>query len=811
MLPHQRQMQQAPSNFMPAPGEGYPISPLNAQKQMAALSAANQLRVRSVSQSGAIPGGNFGSTQEFGGHQPTVNTSFLDPTMANARPGQQNLKNRQHGFLNALSNIMAKRNTPLPPALTGVAAPNYDPATSLFKIIEPSAEVGAFRLAGRDIELFKLWGLVVQNGGAQALTANKAWNTLLPHFDLPEFYPEPPANGSNSVAHLLQTYYSGILHPFEEMYRKNIQEQQKRAHMAKQSQPGPRSATATSPDNSAPQDRPSSSVPNPTAPDALPSEPNVFEEVQGLKRKMDPDDTDVKRVRQKTDPEQLENSTPAPSSTLSAGGLGRPSQRRKIEYVPLAREVETYGGRDLRQLNLELTAMSQRRPLREIGDWGIVDIEALTMSIRSRLAIELSYGLTTLSLLSTMKGPTPGSGFPVSQCQDLLEEVLDLLEDLAFGDVEDSFDLKSLDSEPHITTHRELVTQVLETDTDIFASLESRQGSKDPHLGPYQRPGTIILAILNIIRNLSVVADNVDFMSKQYRLIGLILRVCTVSNTSPPSAVSPALSLSDLITARKDALYTLSAIAAIDFSDVSQENKRIANRIFQLVASYLVDESEAISPTQYAQDSGASHHTAKPPALADIALEVFTRLSQSDSNRHALSRMIPRASIRRLFVSLVHRLPVIDPDFQLVMREQWLSYLEKNVMAIYSLAFLAPPDLKTQLKIDRQLGLKSVMLRMIQKFLMTNESRTVFLICLRRTVETLKILDDSEDLFDKPKATGPTIAFGIGYGEVGDNSGERGTGLLGGHRGLTWDLLMLREVWNDPVIFSELESLARCE
>lgn len=102
----------------------------------------------------------------------SVNPSF-DSSMSNSgpriAPTQANVKQRQMGFLNGVANVMIKLNTPLPPALTGVPAPNYDPATSMFKVIEPSTEVGAFRLVGRDVDLFKLWGLVMQNGGGHAV------------------------------------------------------------------------------------------------------------------------------------------------------------------------------------------------------------------------------------------------------------------------------------------------------------------------------------------------------------------------------------------------------------------------------------------------------------------------------------------------------------------------------------------------------------------------------------------------------------------------------------------------------------------
>lgn len=455
--------------------------------------------------------------------------------------------------------------------------------------------------------------------------------------------------------------------------------------------------------------------------------------------------------------------------------------------------------------------MPQRRPVRDVNDWGTVDIEALTLSIRSRLSTELSYALTTFSLLSTMKGQSPGSGFPINQCQDLLDEVLDLLEDTAFDGAEDSFEPQPLDSDEHITTNRELVNAVYDLETQPFASLEIKQGSKDRNLGPRQRPGNLILVILNIIRNLSVVPDNMEFISRQGRLVDLILRVCAVTPAQTPA--SPALSLSDLIAARKDVLHILSAISTIiHFSHSSRDSAKLANRAFQLVASYLVDPSEAVSPFQSVQVAGVPlGGNLKPPSLADVALEVFTKLGHSDTNRHLFAKCIPQSSLSRLFKSLVHRLPVLDADFQLVTREAWLSYLEKNIMSIYSLAFLAPPDLKTQWKEDRSLGFKGIMLRLVRNLVMGQDTRPLFSICARRAVEAMKVLDDGEDLFDTSKSAAPMIAFGMGYGEVGENGAEKGTGLLGGHRDLAWDMLMVREVWSDDVMFGELESLARVE
>ncbi|KAJ7492815.1 hypothetical protein FB451DRAFT_1165747 [Mycena latifolia] len=838
-------------------------------KQMAAINAANQVRTR------ASIGGGTSSGPYLGGINPThdpaaghpsfslpnaqglpqapnqgMSASFLDPAMAHSNAAVRNpnqaasIKPRQVGFLNGLARIMASRGTPLPPALTGIETPSYDPNNTQWKIIEP-ADVGAFRLAGRDIDLFKLWGLVFQNGGGAALSRDNGWHLILPHFDLPEEYPLPHA--SNSVAQVLAQYYMAILLPFEEVYRNNVQSQQRKAQASRQAslQGLPPTAPAR-PDGTSPQRVNQPNVPqtparrlssasqgssqNPSGEmNGLLSDSNGLDQEQGIKRKLESEEADNKRARQKTEPLGPDSSTgtngvdqstavvPATSTPAAMPTPARPRQRpsrRKIEYVPLAREIDTVGGRDMKAIEAETITAPLRRPLRDINDWGTVAVDALTMSIRSQLSTELSYALTTFTLLSTMRGDSPTSGFPIVQCADLLEEVLDLLEERAFDGVEDASDWDLLDS-PYLPTHRELVNALLEVETQPFAGLQPRQGTKDPDLGPRQRPGNIILTIINILRNLSFIPDNGGFLSQQERLFDLMLRVCSVTTKDgKPAAASAALSLGDVIAIRKDTLHTLMHLAGLlQFSDPpSKTTLKIVSRAFQLIASYLVDPAEAVSPLACLQLAGASG-SLKPPFLADIALETFTRLVQSDVNRKVFSRAIPEASIQLLFVSSVHRLPIIDPDFQLVLRERWLSYMEKNIMAIYSLAFVSSPELKRKIKADRSLGFKGIMLRMIQKFLMNSnhEFKAQFYISARRAVEAMKLLDDCEDSFDTSEATVATLSFGMGYGEVGENTTEKGTGLLGGHRELAWDLLMLREVHQDVVMFGELDSLSRVE
>jgi SWI/SNF chromatin-remodeling complex subunit SWI1 len=165
------------------------------------------------------------------------------------------------------------------------------------------------------------------------------------------------ANGSASVALMLEQMYTAVLYPFEDLYKKNIQEQQRKAQLSRQmsmGQPGqmPRmppngmqsvsgqmqqmqrgpnppmgmmgqpipnvnGAHFVNPANhtpQTPQQRPGSTALNPQLshniqlqqntpqPGAGPSgDSNLLDnDIQGIKRKLDAEDAEGKRTRQKT-------------------------------------------------------------------------------------------------------------------------------------------------------------------------------------------------------------------------------------------------------------------------------------------------------------------------------------------------------------------------------------------------------------------------------------------------------------------------------------------------------------------------------
>lgn len=502
-----------------------------------------------------------------------------------------------------------------------------------------------------------------------------------------------------------------------------------------------------------------------------------------------------------------------------AGALPRASRqplRRKIEYVPLAREIDTAGGRDLATIQNEFLR-SSHRAFKDINDWGHVDVEALILSLRSRISTELSYALTTFTLLTLMRGPQKDLGFPITQCTDLLEEAIDLLEDLAFDD-EDDLSVENLP--PHVVTHRELTNLILEDSNRPFAALDPKPRARDSSdWGPRPQPADIILTTMNIIRNLSNIPENQEYMAKHDRLISICLRLCCLNYSKGPSPVplSPVFTLPDLLAVRKDVIYTLVNLAGFVLfpspSNPSPHTRCNVIRAFDLLSSYIVDTVEAVSPFAIIMMTGLAPavHQPRPPSLVDAALEVFTRLVLPDDTRQLFSIVVPSDWLADYMEALVHRLPLTDPDFQVLMRETWLGYIEKVLLSIYTIAFLAPPQLKKRIKTDRSLAFPKVILRLSKKLLLLSqvpEVRGHLASVVRRAIEIMKLVDDAEDSFDTSQSVTPMLSFGVGYGEFNETRIEKGMGLLSAYQEeITWGLMLQRET--DAQMFEELESLIR--
>jgi SWI/SNF chromatin-remodeling complex subunit SWI1 len=533
-----------------------------------------------------------------------------------------------------------------------------------------------------------------------------------------------------------------------------------------------------------------------------------------------------------------------------------PAQRFKIEYVPLQRTVNTYGGRNLDVIETQLERMRSRRIPRgpdELGElWsqvvrllfsalilhtGLVDIIGLALSVRSRLSIELSYALTVLTILSTTGANQPSLGFPIYKCGDLLEVVIDLLEDEAFPEGSSLDESNTEGYNRKIYTHPELIRIASEEGSSLFSSsalFRTKSKEKPKSQDPKAKPSEIILTILNILRNLSMFPDNATFMCRDTRTLDVLSRVCSIHPTLPKPA-SPSLTLSNLLIARNDTIQILANVSAS--AHLPSHTPLTTILTFHLITSYLIDPSDALSPSQHVTFPMTASTPPLPPPSIELALEAFSRLSQPDLNRKRLAELIPSAHLYTLFTCLVHMLPLAENDFTItvlapLLNETWLAYLERIVLSIYSLAFLASPSLKTQMR--KMNGFRFIVTRMIRYYLRgvkeeggvghqgppvqfaeRSFEKSQYGIMIRRMIEAMGMLDSGEDTF------GDVAGVGGGGEEVslrsifgGDEGwgkkkleGREGAGMLSGS---FEDVLGLFAVEGmDRLTFDEVESLVR--
>lgn len=496
--------------------------------------------------------------------------------------------------------------------------------------------------------------------------------------------------------------------------------------------------------------------------------------------------------------------------------------RRKIAYVPLAQETPTYGGRDVVAFDEWHKHMNSVSTLRKMEEWGQINIDALTLSIRSRLSVELSWALTTMGIISTMKA-NDGTGFLVHNALELVEELLDLLEETAFGD-EGEAPAKVIspeEGEHPMWSHREILDAAYTEGTQPFAALQTHQGAKPLELGPKQRPGDIILSITNIFRNLAFYPNTHRVLGAHLRVLPVMLRVASLAHAKdgrPVRAMSPVLSLCDIASVRKDVLHILANVGAHDpLSDpelAPLEKQRRLRRAYELCASFLIDVEESISPFELAMRAGSvKAQDVKVPTFPDLALEAFTRIAVSDGYRKILRQAIPARWTWDLFERLVHRLPLSNEDYTILMHHPWIGYMERVLMSLYSIAFFATPAMKRRARKDHSLGLPKILFRLIRRWTIDFETRAnyreFFSTAVRRAVELAKIVDDGADMLDEVTTSGPApaLTFGMGYGEGGETKMALGSGMFASYQEDVGRILMLRDL--DPVLFPELESLAR--
>lgn len=429
-----------------------------------------------------------------------------------------------------------------------------------------------------------------------------------------------------------------------------------------------------------------------------------------------------------------------------------PRKRRRVEYRPYAKPVEPFGG--IEQAHQALTAAERARQSRQIGDLGLIDIYALTMSLRCRIASEVAYALNVLAVIAQHLAadgpPVPGAvPFPLEKCPELFEELFDLLEETAFGAADESRPSNRDDGVGTDAHAPELGLGVSDQSyLSLFRAVEAeksalveppasgvastaRESETDPEEPSNAlAPAAITVAVVNLLRGLTITERNMRFATRDPRFAELLIRIANLpiqpvgTPGSRPGRYPIRLSASDSLAVRKVAIEILSHVGLDVHLDALAPP--VAADAVRLVLFFLRDAgyhkdayalhlSSAVSAFGRIVQPHEKMSRQSPTMLPYLAfgLAASARLFLRDGNRSIAAGLLDADELHDTFVDLVALLPIAEKDFQVMTYENGLLYMHSVIVTLYNLAHVAPDPVKHRLR--RHPKITRAFLRMVRR------------------------------------------------------------------------------------------------
>ncbi|CAG8612086.1 17698_t:CDS:2, partial [Rhizophagus irregularis] len=388
----------------------------------------------------------------------------------------------------------------------------------------------------------------------------------------------------------------------------------------------------------------------------------------------------------------------------------------KVNYAPKTRRVDSYGGLDLRVFE------KFSLPLTIPGIQDLVDVHALTMSLKCGMKLEVINALNTLTTLSYYRS----AQIDLKQCGDLVDVLFDMI--LEYVDHVSPVNEKITEeiiSQRKFKSYRELY-QLSKQECEEFADVALEDAAISGDVLPLHEQ---CWCVINMIRNFSFTNDNNEnheYLATHPRFLTVLMRVLYIGyddsfklykeNDIGPDVKTKRIKAIrkkayDILELRKSVLIILSNIAAY----VPLPSIYVARDLLILIADFI--------------DSMDDYYS-------QVALEVFAKLSVSYDNRQRIGGC-DESTLISFFNCLVQMLPkgennIITGGGGRLMAQE-LPYL---IMSFYNFACLSGEGMRK--KIISTPGFINRMLKM--SILLAHNRDEDCIMLARRAMETLKVL-----------------------------------------------------------------------
>ncbi|KAL2222891.1 putative ARID/BRIGHT domain protein [Thermoascus aurantiacus ATCC 26904] len=398
-------MQSAPSQAMAAQQQR--LYQMQLQNQARQMQAANQAMVGRPANSGMNP--------------------MMNPQMAAIRQMQQNMARpaNPEGFIRSLQKFMMSRGLPL----------DLNPIVS-----------------GRPVNLVQLYATVMRLGGSKKVTAANMWPAIAQQLQFPPMqYPMAPQEIRDIYQRNLAAYEQAFLSSQQKQFMDQMQQQN-----SPQRQQGDASGMSFQPSPVKPGqgfDLPQqfSQSPQPGVPVQNNMQQNAANgfmtppKVQNKQPQHQHRPSISRPAQPSVPPHDPSGQFPGPSPTQpgkqpvsvpgkTPGNLEQPSNQslqRPIEdpFKPMVLPESNLHGPivvdELYQIGEDIARLKPNVP--SFSELGVIDIHALTMSIKSGIHAEMRMALDTLTTISC----EPAIQISLDNCEDLVETLVECAEDQA--------------------------------------------------------------------------------------------------------------------------------------------------------------------------------------------------------------------------------------------------------------------------------------------------------------------------------------------------------------------------------------------